>query len=1229
MRPSQVRSRAPRFRSSRALTRLMVMATLITFGSLDGGRIAAGGAAVQDSPDGIWLEVPQAALPAMPATRVLPAAYRAIRADRARLLQALGSAPREGTAAAATAPLTLLLPLPDGNYGRFQVEESPVSQPGPDGQAPSVRTYIARGLDDPTASGRLDWTPAGFHGFILSAGDTVYIDPIVPGDTEYYMSYYKGSVRRDPQDPGWSCNTPSFDDDPVIVALRSRTPRVVNNGGTLRTYRIALAATGEYTAAFGSQAAALAAIKTMINRINAIYERDLAVRLILLADASENLIIHTDPNTDPYTAGSLGTQNQTSLDNLIGTANYDLGHVVTVGGGGVAAFGVCDATVKGDAFSGGTPTNPEPFAVDLVAHEIGHQFTADHTFNDGASGSCTASNRSGAAAYEPASGSTIMAYGGICSPSDLVENSHDNFHVRSLEQMSAFITDATTGGSCGTAAATGNTVPTVNVGANVTIPKQTPFALTATASDTDNDTLTYSWEEYDLGLASPPNNDADGQPRPIFRAYAPVTSATRTFPSLQYILNNANVPPATYACGGSTCVTGEILPAIARTMQFQAVVRDSRTGGGAVRSAQAQVQVDAASGPFRVTAPNTAGASPEWAPLAAGGSPLAVTWDAANTASAPVSAANVKISLSSDGGTTFPFVLAASTPNDGSETVTLPNVATTQARVKVEAVGNIFFDVSDVNFTITASGCTYSIDPTTQAAPAGGGNFTANVTTQAGCGWSAASNTAFLTVTSGATGTGSGTVGYSAAANGTASARSGTLTIAGQTLTVNQAAAAPTSFTYYLAEGATGPFFDLELALANPNSAAATVAIQYLKEGGSTENQALTLGAQSRQTILVDSLTGLTNTAVSSVVTSNLPIAVERTMTWDTTFYGAHTEKATPGTNTTWYFAEGSEQGLFDTYLLLANPQNAANRATVQFLIEGGSPITKIYNLLPTSRTNVFAGDVEEPAGTKVLLNKAFGIVVTFDQPGVAERAMYFGATPFWNGGHESAGVNAPSTSWFHAEGATGAFFDTFILLSNPGATDATVTLRFLLDSGGTVTKTKTVPANARLTVNVESEDALLANAAMATQVTSTVPIVSERAMYWAQYPNWYEAHNAFGVTATGLKWALAEGRVGGATSNETYILLANPGTTAATVTVTYLREGGLAPITQTYPVAATSRFNIYANTVPGLGAGERFGALIESTVPIAVERAVYGNSSSQPGVTWASGTDATATPLP
>jgi (2Fe-2S) ferredoxin len=230
-------------------------------------------------------------------------------------------------------------------------------------------------------------------------------------------------------------------------------------------------------------------------------------------------------------------------------------------------------------------------------------------------------------------------------------------------------------------------------GPSFNVPMQTPFALTASATDANGDAITYDWQEYDLGASTTavPNTDASGA-MPIFRPYLPTTNGTRSFPSMQYILNNANVPPSTY---GTNLLTGELLPAIARTMNFQVVARDNRPNAGGVSTATATVVVDAASGPFNITAPNTAAT---WA----ANSTQTVTWNVANTAAAPVNAANVKISLSTDGGLTFPTTLAASTPNDGSQTVTVPNIQTTQARIKIEAVGNIFFDISDANFAITA-----------------------------------------------------------------------------------------------------------------------------------------------------------------------------------------------------------------------------------------------------------------------------------------------------------------------------------------------------------------------------------------------------------------------------------------------------------------------------------------------------------------------------------------------
>jgi hypothetical protein len=426
-------------------------------------------------------------------------------------------------------------------------------------------------------------------------------------------------------------------------------------------------------------------------------------------------------------------------------------------------------------------------------------------------------------------------------------------------------------------------------------------------------------------------------------------------------------------------------------------------------------------------------------------------------------------------------------------------------------------------------------------------------------------------------------------------------------------------FVYYLAEGATSSFFALDLLIANPNAIDAPVTITYLKENGATVNQSLTAPAQGHATVLVNDVPGLSAAAVSSVVTSvnALPLAVERTMRWDATGYGAHSEKAAAGARPDWLFAEGS-QGFFDTYLLLANPQTVTSVATVSFLIEAGSPVVRTYTLAPTSRTTVYTGLIAE------LIDRSFGITVTFTEPGVAERSMYFGTTSsrLWNGGHESAGVNAASSYWFLAEGAVGAFFDTFILIANPNAYAVQATLTFLLESGATLTQAVAIPANSRTTVNLEQVAGMPAGAAVATTITASGPVVAERSMYWPTAP-WYEAHNGFGLTTLGTKWAFGEGRVGGARAYQTYILLANPGTTAANVTITYLREAA-APIVTNHIVGATSRLTLAAAAY-GL-ADENFGALIVSSVPIAAERALYGSSG---GVFWAAGTNASATRIP
>jgi hypothetical protein len=432
------------------------------------------------------------------------------------------------------------------------------------------------------------------------------------------------------------------------------------------------------------------------------------------------------------------------------------------------------------------------------------------------------------------------------------------------------------------------------------------------------------------------------------------------------------------------------------------------------------------------------------------------------------------------------------------------------------------------------------------------------------------------------------------------------------------------SISYTLAEGATGSFFDLDVAIANPNLTAAPATVRFLKEDGTTITHDLNLEAMSRITLHVDDIPGLENVGgVSTVVTSTTgkPLAVERTMFWDASGYGSHGGTAVDGPRTRWLFAEGAE-GFFHTFVLLANAGATPSTVTLTFLREGSTPFVRTLSVPAASRVTVAANAIPE------LINRSFSIVVDATVPIMAERAMYFGAARLFDGGHESAGVPAGSTSWFLAEGATGAFFQTFVLVGNPNPEPANVTLTFLTDAGRTVVRHRTVPANGRLTVDVENEDALLANAAVSTSITADRPVVAERAMYWPGPPStWAEAHNSFGGTTLALKWALAEGRVGMGRGFQTYILLANPNALGAAVRITFLRADG-STVVKTFAVNPTSRYNVAVSAAaPELG-DEAFGALVEVTngVPISVERAMYSDAFGQ---TWAAGTNALATRVP
>jgi subtilisin-like proprotein convertase family protein len=429
-------------------------------------------------------------------------------------------------------------------------------------------------------------------------------------------------------------------------------------------------------------------------------------------------------------------------------------------------------------------------------------------------------------------------------------------------------------------------------------------------------------------------------------------------------------------------------------------------------------------------------------------------------------------------------------------------------------------------------------------------------------------------------------------------------------------------FAYYLSEGATGGFFDNDVTLANPTDAAAPVSIDFLPEHGPPVPYAATVSPNVPLQITVDNT--VPDDAVSTVVhsTNGVPLAVERTMSWDGTGYGGHGGTSTRP-HTRWLFAEGS-QGFFHTFVLLANDNGSDVTATIRFLLEGGGVIVHPVTLHARQRVTVYAGTIPE------LVDRSFGIDISATQPIIAERSMYFpvGGARVFEGGTESAGVNEVSRRWFLAEGATGPFFECYILLTNPDTAVAHTTVTYLLPGGETIARTVDVPANGRTTINVETVDARLANTPVSTTIVSDVGIIAERSMYWPDVSlGWREAHNSVGVTEAALRWGVADGRIGGPRGYTTYILLANPNTASAEVQVGFLKGGVRGPV-QTFVLPPTSRHNIWVNNdFPTLGDG-LFSAEVRvlNYQPIVVEKALYWNSGAE---IWAAGTGVVATPLP
>jgi chitodextrinase len=614
-------------------------------------------------------------------------------------------------------------PTEEGNFEEFSVKEFTTMDPALAARFPEIKSYVGQGITHREAVIYFSTSPLGLQTMTINNDHSaVFIEPYTK-DLSTYVVYNKADKVASLSK--FECG--------IIDAMvqnnnlyNSTVARPNADDAVLRTYRLALSVTGEYTAYFGgTKALALAAMNNTMTRVNGVFEMDFGAHMNLIAN--NDIIIYTDAATDPYSVASTGatgvwnTELQNNLTNTIGNAAYDIGHLfgATGGGGNAGCIGcICvdDTASLTDKNKGSGYTSPadgipsgDNFDIDYVAHEMGHQFGANHTF--------THSNEGTIAQVEPGSGSTIMGYAGITSL-DVQPHSDAYFHAVSIQQVTNNIKSKT----CSVNTATGNSIPSVNAGLNYTIPKGTPFMLTGTATDANGDVLTYDWEQMDAQTtsAAPSATKTTGVD---FRSYNPTTSPIRYFPRMETILT-----------GGTTTAGSEIIVEassnVARTFNFRLTVRDNHTGGPANNSADMVVTVNATAGPFAVTSPNTTVSY-------LGGSTQIITWNVAGTTANSVNCANVDILLSTNGGTTWSTLLAA-TPNDGSEPVTLPSVYGTTNRIMVKGSNHIFFDVSDSNFVITNA-----IDTTAPTAPTLVASGTTSTTTNLS--WSGATDNVGVT----------------------------------------------------------------------------------------------------------------------------------------------------------------------------------------------------------------------------------------------------------------------------------------------------------------------------------------------------------------------------------------------------------------------------------------------------------------------------------------------------
>ena len=581
------------------------------------------------------------------------------------------------------------LPLLDGKFADFKMMEYLIV---PENSKTDIRTYYGVKVGDALVTCRVTLTKEKLMASVIENGQTIILGKVT------------GSLLSDEYEVYLS---PNYENECQVNTHIEKKGKIsaekailnYSYGATLKSYKLALVITSEFYAARGNTDEAVnSEIVAIVNNLNGIYEKEAAVRFTLVSPnnpVSTNFFYKHTGNTATLIGDLFNIQ--TEVFSRFGSANLDIGHCLHSSGGGVAYLnGVCNSGYKAAALSGSTTSS----SVLLFAHEVGHQFNADHTFNGNGSGNCSPSNRDNNSAYEPGSGNTIMSYASLCSPGayNLIGGKVPYFHTKSLQDISSYITTGT-GSTCGIATATSNTPPVVSAGLSYTIPKNTPFKLIGSGSDVNNDDLTYTWEQYDLAAVSDTGklghkanslggNAVDSPTAPLFRT-SQSSSPLRYFPALTYVLNNNNNPADN---------VGEDLTNVGRVLNFRLTGRDNKSGGGGVHCAAVAITVDATKGPLSVTSPNTS-------IIIAAGASHTVTWAVNSTNSL---SPNVKILLSIDGGGSFPFILSSSTSNDGSESVVIPsNVPnSTLARIIVSSNNSStaeFFDASDVNFSITST----------------------------------------------------------------------------------------------------------------------------------------------------------------------------------------------------------------------------------------------------------------------------------------------------------------------------------------------------------------------------------------------------------------------------------------------------------------------------------------------------------------------------------------------